>query len=677
MKRRPTWMRAWVTGIHDWFTHTISRRLLGAFFLVFLATYLATALVVLTAVRTAVTKAELGTLAQLAHLKLNNLDARFDQLATDLRAWSKLDVMNDLASGDVDKRVERVLVNLKGDYSLRGALYAFDSTGHLVASSDQRHGNARLPDIWKPKGQLSFVDKHTDPLGGGEIVVLSAPVTSAFSLGYPLGTLVLVYPWSEVRAALSEQTLLLRQQTQPVLLASSLKVADTANVLAALSHADPDGWVKIEGKRYLANSAQNDEGLASGWQVIALRGPESLDHTLNGVALQLAGLCALLAIPLTMAIRWLAQRLTAPLRELTQFVSSITETGDLSRRVTLHTQDEIGTLATAFNHMTAKLDGAARERELFVRELELFAEELEDKVKERTQALTATNAELTDTLEELKATQGQLIQQEKMASLGQLVAGVAHELNNPIGFIYANFPHLEEYARTLISLIDELGKLPLPEEERRKLEARLEEADLGFLREDLMKIIRSGQSGATRVKEIISSLRSFSRLDEAVEKPARLEEGLDDTLALLQHQFKKRIEVVRDYRLNLAVLCYPGQLNQVFMNILYNAIQAIEGSGSITVSTRREDDWAVVAISDTGRGIPPEIQNRIFDPFFTTKKVGEGTGLGLSISYGIIEKHGGHIKLESEVGRGTTFTLYIPLQQATPDSAREERTDEQ
>lgn len=665
---------ALAANVRDWFTFTISRRLLGAFFLVFLVTYLATALVVLSAVRTAVTRAELGTLAQLAHRNLNSLDASFDQLATNLRAWSKLDVMNDLASGDVDKRVERALENLKGDYSLRGDVYAFDSAGHLLASSDRRHGNVLLPGIWKPKGQLSFVDKHVNPLGGGDIAVLSTPVKSVFSPGYSLGTLVLVYPWSEVRATLSGLTLLLRQQAQPVLLASSLKAADAPGVLAALKQADPDGWVRIEGKSYLANSAQSDKGLTSGWQVIALRDPGSLDHTLNIVALQLAGLCALLAIPLTMAIRWLAQRLTAPLRELTQFVSAITETGDLSRRVTLHTRDEIGTLATAFNHMTARLDGAAKERELFVRELELFAEDLEDKVKERTRALTVANAELTDTLEKLKATQGQLIQQEKMASLGQLVAGVAHELNNPIGFIYANFPHLEEYAQTLISLVDELRSLSLSEKDRRTFEARLEAADLGFLREDLMKIIRSGQSGATRVKEIISSLRSFSRLDEAVEKLARLEDGLDDTLALLQHQFKKRIEVVRDYRLNLSVLCHPGQLNQVFMNILYNAIQAIQGAGVITVSTRREDGWAVVAISDTGRGIPAEIQNRIFDPFFTTKKVGEGTGLGLSISYGIIEKHGGHIELESEVGRGTTFTLYIPLKQATPDSAIEDRT---
>ncbi len=670
-------MKFRASSIRDWFTHTISRQLLGAFFLVFLVTYLATALVVLSAVRAAVTDAELGTLAQLANRNLSSLDTRFDQLATNLRAWSKLDVMNDLASGDVDKRVELALENLKSDYSLQGDIYAFDAAGRLLASSAQRHGKASLPDIWKPEGQLSFVDKHANPLGGGNVVVLSTPVKSGFSAGFNLGTLVLAYPWSEVEAALSEQTLLMRQQAKPVLLASSLKAVSEADVLTALAHAKPDGRIQIGSKRYLANSVQNGKGLTPGWQIIALREPVSLDHTLNIVALKLLGLCALLAIPLTMVIRMLAQRLTAPLRELTQFVFSITETGDLSRRVTLHTRDETSTLATAFNHMTARLDSAANERELFVSKLKLFAEELEDKVKERTQELTATNANLTGALEELKSAQSQLIQQEKMASLGQLVAGVAHELNNPIGFIYANFPHLQEYAQTLLSLIDELRNMPMSEEDHSKLEVRLEEADLGFLREDLMKIIRSGQSGATRIKEIISSLRSFSRLDEAVEKPARLEEGLDDTLALLQHQLKKRIEIVRDYRLNQSVHCYPSQLNQVFMNILYNAIQAIEGTGVITVSTSREDDWAVVEISDNGPGIPPEVQKHIFDPFFTTKKVGEGTGLGLSISYGIIKKHGGNISVESEMGRGSKFILRIPLQHTVSTSGIEDSSHEQ
>ncbi len=659
--------RTILSALRDWFGRTIARKLLLAFFSVFLLTYLATALVVLSAVRTAVTKAELDTLEQLAHLKLNNLDTRFEQLATDLRAWSKLDVMNDLASGDVDKRVERALQSLKSDYALNGDLYAFDANGILLASTKPLQGAVVLPPVWLPHGQLSFIDKHVNPFGGEDVVALSAPVTSTFSPGFQLGTLVLAYPWSEVRGALADDTVLLRRQTSPALLESTLRNGASAGLLTAL--ADREGWVQIGQQTYLANNDWKKGGLIKDWQVVVLREPYALSHTLNSVALQLAGLCLILAFPLTLAIRWLARRLTTPLHDLTEFVAGITSTGDLSRRLAPSSQDEIGTLASAFNHMAVRLESAAEERERFVHELEVFAEELENKVRGRTQELTASNAELTQALDNLKAAQSQLIHQEKMASLGQLVAGVAHELNNPIGFIYANFPHLEEYARTLLTLLDELRSLPMPEDARQQMEARLAEADLEFLREDLLKIIRSGQSGATRVKEIISSLRSFSRLDEAVLKDARLEDGLDDTLALLHHHYKKRIAIVKDYHLNVPVLCRPGQLNQVFMNIIYNAIQAIPDTGTISVNTHQDNGWAVVTVSDSGKGIKPDDLSRIFDPFFTTKKVGEGTGLGLSISYGIVEKHGGRIEVASEPGHGTTFTIYLPLSQDMPDTA--------
>ncbi len=647
-----------------WLAGRISRKLGVAFFSVFLLTYLATALFVLSAVKTAVTKADLGTLAQRARLQLSELDARVDQLATNLRAWSKLDQMNDLASGDVDKRVALTLENLKREYALKGDLFAFDSTGRLVAASGASTGIATLPAIWRSDDRLRFIDKHASPQDGKPIAVLSVPVISAFSSGFRLGTLVLTYPWSEIKSALSGASILLRLDRKPVLLESTLTGADSSAALTDI--ARQRGWVTIGGQRYLANHAGNETGTLSGWRVAVLQPPDNLDRTLHGVALKLAVLCLVLAIPLTLAILWLSRLLTAPLRDLKQVVTDITDTGDLTRRVTLPAHDEIGALAMSFNQLAARLESASLEREKFVGELELAAAELEHKVRERTGELTAANAELTRTLDELKAAQSQLIQQERLASLGQLVAGVAHELNNPIGFIYANFPHLEEYAQTLLALLDEFRRLPMAEDDRRRLEARLAEADLEFLRQDLMKIIKSGKSGASRVKEIIASLRSFSRLDEAVLKTVRLEEGLDDTLALLHHHYKNRIQVVRDYRLNLPVLCRPGQINQVFMNIIFNAIQAIEGPGTITVRTRAEGGQAVVDIEDTGRGIPAEIRDRIFDPFFTTKKVGEGTGLGLSISYGIIEQHGGRIEVASEPGSGTRFTLSLPLTQKAP-----------
>lgn len=345
-------------GVLDWFARTISRKLLAAFFLVFLATYFATALVVQGAVRGAVTQAELRTLDQLAHLKLGNLESRFGAFATNLRAWSKLDVMNDLASGDVDKRVERALEGLKADYSLAGELYAFDAAGRLVASSSPRQGQASLPAIWKAGKELSFIDKHVNPFRNSAAVALSIPVTSAFAANFQLGTLVLAYPWSQVHEALADQAVLIRRQAAPVLLDSTVAAAPAADLPAALAAITADGWVRIGDKRYLANGAQSSGGLLPDWQVIVVKEPTSLSRTLDSVALKLAALCAVLAVPLTLAIRWLARRLSAPLRDLTRVVVGITETGDLSRRVALSSRDETGTLATAFNLMAERLEGA-------------------------------------------------------------------------------------------------------------------------------------------------------------------------------------------------------------------------------------------------------------------------------------------------------------------------------
>jgi len=361
------------------------------------------------------------------------------------------------------------------------------------------------------------------------------------------------------------------------------------------------------------------------------------------------------------AIRWLSKKLTDPLHELTDFVAGITSSGDLSKRARILSQDELGTLANAFNHMTENLDRITTDREHFVQKLEELNHTLEQKVLERTNAMKLANTDLTKTIQALKDAQGQLVQSEKMASLGQLVAGVAHELNNPVGFIYANFPQLEEYVKDLLDLIDALLDLPMDEASQKLAEREIKDADLDFLRDDILEIIHSGKSGAARIKEIVFSLRSFSRLDEAELKSVLLEDGLNDTLAILNHQTKGRIKVIKDYQLNEPVICFAGQVNQVFMNIIYNGIQAISGEGTLTISTRKENEWAITTIEDSGSGIPQDIMGRIFDPFFTTKKIGEGTGLGLSISYGIIEKHGGRIEVASEPGKGTRFTIHLKL----------------
>ena len=311
--------------------------------------------------------------------------------------------------------------------------------------------------------------------------------------------------------------------------------------------------------------------------------------------------------------------------------------------------------------MIETLNSFTIDREQFVQELEILNHTLEQRVLERTRAIESANTNLTKTIQALKAAQGQLVQSEKMASLGQLVAGVAHELNNPVGFIYANFPQLEEYVKELLALIDTLLNLPMDDSTLKQVEQAIKEIDLDFLRKDVMELIRSGKSGASRIKEIVFSLRSFSRLDEAELKSVLLEDGLNDTLAILNHQTKGRIKVVKDYQLNEPVLCFAGQINQVFMNIIYNGIQAISGEGTLTISTRKKNESAVITIADTGMGIPQDIIGKIFDPFFTTKEVGEGTGLGLSISYGIIEKHGGRVEVKSQIGKGSQFIITLRM----------------
>jgi signal transduction histidine kinase len=267
---------------------------------------------------------------------------------------------------------------------------------------------------------------------------------------------------------------------------------------------------------------------------------------------------------------------------------------------------------------------------------------------------------LVTPIKKLQSAQTQLVQSEKMASLGQLVAGIAHEINNPIGAIYANIPPLEEYINAIKGTV-EFAQSCMAEPDVQKLTAHMEQIDYDFVTGDLAKLLNSQKQAADRIRNIVLPLRNFSRLDQGEVKTVQLEEGLDSTLQMLHHNYKDRIVIEKDYALNEPVECYAGEMNRVFMNILANAIQAIPGKGRIMIGTAKVNDQAVVSIADTGTGMPDEVKQKIFAPFFTTKEVGEGTGLGLSISYGIIEKHQGTLTVESELNRGTRFVITIPL----------------
>jgi two-component system NtrC family sensor kinase len=292
-------------------------------------------------------------------------------------------------------------------------------------------------------------------------------------------------------------------------------------------------------------------------------------------------------------------------------------------------------------------------------ELGLLAEALNDlsrRTVESQKALKDKVQELERANREISETQGKLVHTAKMASLGQLVAGVAHELNNPIGFIYSNMEHLRDYSRKLLHLIE------IAERHPEKLKKEKEKADLEYIVKDLPKLISSCEDGARRTRDIVLGLRNFSRLEEAQLKQVDLHDGLESTLRLLSGELKNRIKVNKDFGQLPKVTCYPSQLNQVFMNVLGNAAQAIEGEGEIHIATKKLGaDRVEVLIRDTGRGMSRQTLEKIFDPFFTTKALGSGTGLGLSISYGVIQKHGGEIAVTSEPGQGTEFRIILPV----------------
>lgn len=370
------------------------------------------------------------------------------------------------------------------------------------------------------------------------------------------------------------------------------------------------------------------------------------------------------AIATFLAVRT-SRAIASPLEVLTNIAEKVTLESNFNLKATINSRDEVGLLANSLNQLIAWVGE-------YTQELELARETLEERVETRT-------AELKEALKHLRETQAQLIQTEKMSSLGQMVAGVAHEINNPVSFVYGNLNYAWEYSQQLLEIVELYHQhYPNPSEE---IQECLEELDLEFIKEDLPKVLASMKQGSNRIATIVKSLRTFSRLDESEFKPADINEGIDSTLMILEHRLKfqpnyPEIKIIKEYGSLPLINCYAGQLNQVFLNLIANAIDAIDehnqgrteeeiqtNPSKITINTQLLDNkWINIAIADNGTGISEEVKAKLFDPFFTTKPVGKGTGLGLSISYHIIvEKHGGKIEFDSSVGAGTKFVVQIPI----------------
>ncbi|MFN9731323.1 MAG: ATP-binding protein [Pseudomonadota bacterium] len=286
----------------------------------------------------------------------------------------------------------------------------------------------------------------------------------------------------------------------------------------------------------------------------------------------------------------------------------------------------------------------------------------------REEELQNRNVELQLAYSQLRGAQDQLLQSEKMASLGQLAAGVAHEINNPIGYVHSNIGTLKDYTRSLFGMLaaceNALASAMLPPDQRAALDEQRDRFEIDYLTQDLPSLLDESAEGIERVRKIVQDLKDFSHAGQGDEwQIADLHRGLDSTLNIVWNELKYKAEVVKDYGPLPPVECIPSQINQVFLNILVNAGHAIKERGTIRISSGASEDTGWIEIADSGEGIPEENLQRIFDPFFTTKRVGQGTGLGLSLSYSIIKKHGGRIEVSSTLGQGTAFRILLPLRQ--------------
>ncbi|MBT9311839.1 sensor histidine kinase [Leptothoe kymatousa] len=555
---------------------------------------------------------------------------------------------------------------IEGNHNqLRDSILPLSSTlnaNHIHIISDQKTalfsfqdlalGSSSVPpqsiqDLLLTGSDMATIIDSGNP--GPPVLIGTAPIRNGqdivggIILGNALGNKLL----TQINQVIKEEILILGEDG---IVASTFSSKIDNSTLAKVDLSRSNSYITINEQDFVIHTIDL-AGLGNQkFELILLVSQQSLSQSLRTLWLSIIPVALLGALVTTIMGYWIAQRVARPILDISLLAQRVAGEQRFDLRATANTKDDISVLALSLNQLIEWVGQ-------YTYELEISAQTLESRVEERTR-------ELSNTVHKLKDTQAQLIQTEKMSSLGQMVAGIAHEINNPISFIQGNIEPLEDYFQDLLALLDTYQKT-YPEPEEVILQKR-EEIDFDFLLEDLMKVLTSMNVGTQRVHEIVKSLRNFSRLDEATVKDVDIHEGLDSTLLILNHRLKYDVTVVKDYGNLPLVRCLPAQINQVFTNIISNALDAMFDADcdhkKITIATRKATKNQVeIIIRDSGPGIPANIQAKIFDPFFTTKPVGKGTGLGLGICFKIIQQHQGFINVRSKLGKGTEFAITLPI----------------
>jgi signal transduction histidine kinase len=596
-------------------TRSIPRRTLAALLSICLVTYLATAVVVYSGVRESMLESDAIALNQLADLKYAQLVNVIGALATDLTTWSELDVMNDLVSGDLDKRVTQTLESLKRLYNLPGHIYAFDAAGKLIASSNEgRIGmdGDRIPPQWlnRDKG-LALINKQKDPMTGDEVVALEIPIVGNFDKAYRIGTLVVTYSWASI------EKLLFSVENGTILLAKS----GPMRILAAnpTGIAERTGFDRIRPEDnatrvgFVVGRSMPREGLINNWEVVTLQESDAATRPLRQVILELVLLGTFLGIPIVFLGRWLSDRLTAPIADLTRVVREIADTDKLDARVPVASPDELGSLARSFNRMTDNLERTTREREQFLSDLASLNQTLETKIAARTEEVEAA----------MKAQQ-------------RLIGDISHEIKSPLARL-----------SIALGLARRSAKSGTPKQFDR-MEGEIE--NISALAGELLTLARlDGTAAPPAFAEI-----NLGALVEQIVADARYEKP------------RRRSDVIfRNTHETITVVGNADLLRRGIENVVRNAIfYTTEKTAVEIILSRKAPEIVSIEVWDQGRGVPETALAHLFEPFYRVDEARAretgGTGIGLAICERVIRLHGGAARARNNDPHGLIVELELP-----------------